>query len=143
LDDKEMSVGLRFMRWMDLYATGIAKIDYQHETLTDLLNALNEAHRAGKPRDVLLFRLDQLIESVHAHFTDEEALMQEKGYPDFDLHKAEHDFLLAQVLNFREEFAADKVGFSESMMDYLRDWLRDHILISDRRMARFLKGETE
>jgi len=84
-----------------------------------------------------------LIESVHAHFTDEEALMQEKGYPDFDLHKAEHDFLLAQVLNFREEFAADKVGFSESMMDYLRDWLRDHILISDRRMARFLKGETE
>ena len=54
-----MSVGLRFMRWMDLYATGIAKIDYQHETLTDLLNALNEAHRAGKPRDVLLFRLDQ------------------------------------------------------------------------------------
>ena len=47
------------------------------------------------------------------------------------------------MLNFREEFAADKVGFSESMMDYLRDWLRDHILISDRRMARFLKGEAE
>jgi len=131
------------MRWLDLYATGIPKIDRQHETLTDLLNALNEAHRAGKPRDVLLFRLEQLIEAVHEHFADEEALMREQGYPDVDLHKAEHDFLLAQVLHFREEFAADKVGLSESMMDYLRDWLRDHILISDRRMARFLKGEGE
>jgi hemerythrin len=138
-----MSAGLRFMRWLDLYATGIPTIDHQHETLTDLLNALNEAQRAGKSRDVLLFRLEQLIEAVHEHFTDEEALMREKGYPDVDLHKAEHDFLLAQVLNFREEYAAEKAGFSESMMDYLRDWLRDHILISDRRMARFLKGEGE
>lgn len=138
-----MSTGLRLMRWLDLYATGIAKIDHQHETLTDLLNALNESYRAGKTHDVLLFRLDQLIEAVHEHFTDEEALMSEKAYPDVDLHKAEHDFLLAQVAHFREEYAAEKVDLSESMMDYLRDWLRDHILISDRRMARFLKGEGE
>jgi hemerythrin len=67
--------------------------------------------------------------------------MREKAYPDVDLHKAEHDFLLAQVAHFREEYAAEKVDLSESMMDYLRDWLRDHILISDRRMSRFLKGE--
>jgi len=129
------------MRWLDLYATGIEKIDRQHETLTDLLNALNEAFRGGRPNEVLLFRLDQLIESTHEHFTDEEALMRRKEYPDFDLHKAEHDFLLAQVVHFREEFAASKAELSESMMDYLRDWLRDHILISDRRMARFIKGE--
>lgn len=137
-----MGTGLRLMRWMDLYATGIEKIDRQHETLTDLLNALNEAFRGGRPNEVLLFRLDQLIESTHEHFTDEEALMRRKEYPDIDLHKAEHDFLLAQVAHFREEFAASKAELSDSMMDYLRDWLRDHILISDRRMARFIKGET-
>ena len=136
-----MGTSLRLMRWLDLYATGIEKIDRQHETLTDLLNALNEAFRGGRPNEVLLFRLDQLIESTHEHFTDEEALMRRKEYPDFDLHKAEHDFLLAQVVHFREEFAASKAELSESMMDYLRDWLRDHILISDRRMARFIKGE--
>jgi hemerythrin-like metal-binding protein len=136
-----MGAGLRLMRWMDLYDTGIEKIDRQHETLTDLLNALNEAFRGGRPHEVLLFRLDRLIESTHEHFTDEEALMRDKEYPDVDLHKAEHDFLLAQVAHFREEYAASKVELSESMMDYLRDWLRDHILISDRRMARFLKGE--
>ncbi len=137
-----MGTGLRLMRWMDLYATGIEKIDRQHETLTDLLNALNEAFRGGRPNEVLLFRLDQLIELTHEHFTDEEALMRRKEYPDIDLHKAEHDFLLAQVAHFREEFAASKAELSDSMMDYLRDWLRDHILISDRRMARFIKGET-
>ncbi len=136
-----MGTSLRLMRWMDLYATGIEKIDRQHETLTDLLNALNEAFRGGRPHEVLLFRLDQLIGSTHEHFTDEEALMRQKEYPDIDLHKAEHDFLLAQVAHFREEFAASKAELSDSMMDYLRDWLRDHILISDRRMARFIKGE--
>jgi len=136
-----MGTSARLMRWLDLYATGIEKLDRQHESLTDLLNALNEAYRADKPRDVLLFRLDQLLEATHAHFTDEEALMRERGYADVDLHKAEHDFLLSQVAHFREEYAAEKTALSESMMDYLRDWLRDHILISDRRMARFLKGE--
>ena len=129
------------MRWLDLYATGIEKLDRQHESLTDLLNALNESYRGNKPRDVLLFRLDQLIEAVHAHFTDEEIMMKERGYPDLDLHKSEHDFLLSQAAHFREEFASEKVALTESMMDYLRDWLRDHILISDRRMARFLKGD--
>ena len=137
-----MGTSVRLMRWLDLYATGIEKLDRQHESLTDLLNALNESFRASKPREVLLFRLDQLIEATHAHFTDEEALMRERGYTDVDLHKSEHDFLLSQVAHFREEFAAEKAELSESMMDYLRDWLRDHILISDRRMARFLKDGT-
>ena len=136
-----MAVGTALMRWLDLYTTGIPSIDRQHEHLTDQLNGLNEAHRAGKGHEVILFRLDQLIEAVLEHFTAEEALMREKSYPDFDLHKAEHDFLSAQVGQFRQEFAAGTTDLSDSMMDYLRDWLRDHILVSDRRMSRVITGE--
>jgi hemerythrin len=116
-------------------------VDRQHENLTDLLNCLNEAWRTGKSHDVLLFRLDQLLAAVGAHFRDEEQIMIENEYPDLDLHKAEHDFLLEQVLQFRTQFAAEEAELTESMLDFLRDWLRDHILISDRRLGRFVRGE--
>jgi hemerythrin len=138
-----MATGVRLMRWLDLYSIGIEKIDRQHENLTDLLNCLNESWRVGKDRDVLLFRLDQFLDAVGAHFRDEEHLMEEQQYPDFDLHKAEHDFLLEQVLQFRTRFAASEEGLTESMLDFFRDWLRDHILISDRRFGRFVRGEAK
>jgi hemerythrin len=129
------------MRWLDLYSTGIEMVDRQHENLTDLLNCLNEAWHTGKGHDVLLFRLDQFLDAVGAHFHDEEHLMAEADYPDLDLHKAEHDFLLDQVLQFRTQFSASEAELTESMLDFFRDWLRDHILISDRRLGRFVRGE--
>ena len=136
-----MTINARLMRWLDLYSIGVEKVDRQHENLTDLLNCLNEAWRGGKPQEVLLFRLDQFLDAVGAHFRDEELLMAEHKYPDLDLHKAEHDFLLEQVMQFRTQFAASEAELTESMLDFFRDWLRDHILISDRRMGRFVKGE--
>ncbi len=138
-----MTTNVRLMRWLDLYSIGIEKVDRQHENLTDLLNCLNEAWRTGKSQDVLLFRLDQFLDAVGAHFRDEEQLMAEKEYPDLDLHKAEHDFLLEQVLQFRTQFAASEAELTESMLDFFRDWLRDHILISDRRLGRFVRGEAK
>ncbi len=138
-----MTPNARLMRWLDLYSIGIEKVDRQHENLTDLLNCLNEAWRSGKGQDVLLFRLDQFLDAVGAHFRDEEQLMLEKRYPDLDLHKAEHDFLLEQVLQFRTQFAASEAELTESMLDFFRDWLRDHILISDRRLGRFVRGEAK
>ena len=131
----------RLMRWLDLYSIGVEQADRQHENLIDLLNCLNEAWRSGKSHDVLLFRLDQLLDAVGVHFRDEETLMVEREYPDLDLHRAEHDFLLVQVLQFRTQFASEEAELSESMLDFLRDWLRDHILISDRRLGRFIRGE--
>ena len=138
-----MTPNVRLMRWLDLYSIGIEKVDRQHENLTDLLNCLNEAWRTGKGQDVLLFRLDQFLDAVGAHFRDEEQLMLEKRYPDLDLHKAEHDFLLEQVLQFRTQFAASEAELTESMLDFFRDWLRDHILISDRRLGRFVRGDAK
>lgn len=134
-------MNLGMMRWLDLYSTGIEKVDRQHENLMDLLNCLNEAWRGAKSHDVLLFRLDQLLDAVGAHFRDEETLMAEKEYPDIELHRAEHDFLLVQVLQFRTQFATNEAELTESMLDFFRDWLRDHILISDRRLGRFVLGQ--
>jgi len=137
-----MASSVYFMRWMDLYATGIESIDRQHESLTTLLNCLNDSFRGGKSHDILLFRLDQFIEAAEEHFQAEEELMAERAYPGLDAHRAEHDFLAGQVADYRERFAKGEEGFTESMLDFLRDWLRDHILISDRRMSRFLRGES-
>jgi hemerythrin-like metal-binding protein len=128
---------------MDLYATGVERIDREHEGLTDLLNALNESFRAGRPGAVVLFRFDQLIAAVREHFENEEKMARDAAYPDADLHEAEHEFLLQQVDQYREQFAAGAVTMTESMLDFLRDWLRDHILISDRRLGRFLRGEAK
>jgi hemerythrin-like metal-binding protein len=136
-----MASGVAFIRWTDLYVVGVEVIDRQHEGLATLLNCLSESHRAGKSEEILLFRLDQLIDAVEEHFQAEEELMDEKGYPDAELHRAEHNDLAIQVNGYRTRFAAGEESLTGSILDFLRDWLRNHILISDRRLGRFLHGE--
>jgi hemerythrin-like metal-binding protein len=135
-----MSPATKLMRWLESYSTGVPGIDREHEELTGRLNALYEVFRADGPRPLVLSRFDEFIGAVRAHFDHEHDLMREAGYPDADLHAAEHGFLLDQVTQYRAQFAAGTVGMTESMLEFLRDWLRDHILISDRRLGRFLCG---
>jgi hemerythrin len=136
-----MASGVSFIRLTALNVVGIEFIDRQHENLATLLNCLSDAHRAGKSEEIRLFRLDQLIDAVEEHFQAEEELMDEKGYPDADLHRSERCDLAMQVNGYRTRFAAGEESLTGSILDFLRDWLRNHILRWDLRLGRFLRGE--
>ena len=79
-----------------------------------------------------------------AHFTAEEALMRCMNYPQLDAHKDEHKLFITRVAEEKER-AQRLEQISLDMMYFLKDWLVDHILVSDRSYAGFVlsQGKSE
>ena len=52
--------------------------------------------------------LDELVDYTKTHFTYEEGLMEQNGYPDFDSHKAQHKQMIEKVGEVLAEYERDQ-----------------------------------
>jgi hemerythrin-like metal-binding protein len=132
---------MALMTWTDNYATGIASIDTQHKKLIEMLNQLQDAMLAGKGNEAIAKILDGLVQYTVTHFAHEEQFFAKFGYPESASHKAEHQKLAQQVGEFQAQFKSGKTKLSAAVMNFLRDWLNNHILGSDKKYAPFLKSK--
>jgi hemerythrin-like metal-binding protein len=127
--------GKPLLLWGPHYRLQIEELDQQHEEITVLLNALYAAHRSGAPRAETAKALDRLIPAVARHFRAEEKLMRNSAYPGLEAHAAEHSRLAKRVRAFQKEFRAGRAELTDELIRSLADWLRDHLLVSDRRLG--------
>jgi hemerythrin len=131
-----VAVGL--FLWGQHYLTGIDEIDHQHEEITILLNELHDLRRSLAPRKRQGQALDSLISAVGEHFRTEESIMREACYEGFELHKLDHDAFVGKALAMRAQFESGQDDVLDGGLEFVKDWLRDHMLTSDRRMGRAL-----
>jgi len=75
------------------------------------------------------------------HFSDEERIMLENHYPGFFEHKRSHDQLVARVRDFQREVEAGTATVSLSLMNFLKEWLMQHIQGVDRKYGPYLNGK--
>ena len=129
------------MTWKDEYSVKIQTIDSQHKKLIDLLNQIYDASRLGKGKEVLGKILNELVVYTKVHFTTEEDFFKKFSYPDYVLHKIEHDKLTKQVTDFQEQYEAGNATLSIEIMQFLKDWLSDHILGTDKKYVEFLHSK--
>jgi hemerythrin len=73
---------------------------------------------------------------VREHFTVEESLMKSAGYPGLAAHLAEHAVFRAKL----KELQLKSVGqdISQEAVEFLRDWLGDHITCVDMAYVPYL-----
>ncbi len=129
------------MPWKDEYSVKIKHIDDQHKGLVKLVNELHVAMLSGHAKDSLASILSQLISYTRAHFITEEVLLQAQGYPELAAHKAEHESLTAKVLQFQKEFVAGKAMLSMEILEFLKNWLKNHIMGTDKRYSPFMNAK--
>ena len=127
--------------WKNEYAVNIGSIDAQHQMLFAIGRELYMAMSAGKGREVLSKILDRLVEYTMVHFTHEESLMRLHKYPNFAKHKAEHDALARKVVEFQADFKTGKIAMALQVLNFVQDWLQNHIKGSDFEYAACLKGK--
>jgi hemerythrin len=125
--------------WKAEYSVGIASIDAQHQKLFAIARALYEAMSAGRGKSALALILDRLVQYTAMHFAHEERLMRVYDYPNFLKHKAQHDALTKQVLAFQKDFESGKVSMTVQLLQFLKEWLENHIRVSDFEYAPCLK----
>lgn len=58
--------------------------------------------------------LNELIDYTKTHFADEEQLMEEHGYPDYEKHKETHAELIEKLLELRAKFDEGREGIDDN-----------------------------
>ncbi len=126
------------IKWDEKYCVGIDEFDEQHKKLISLINELAEAMRVGKGREVLAGILDELIDYADTHFKAEEDRFMQCKYPGRLAHALEHENLKMQVMKFRQSFDNGSEAISVPVIYFLKSWLTEHIMESDKQYAPFL-----
>ncbi|MDP4173006.1 MAG: bacteriohemerythrin [Bacteroidota bacterium] len=127
-----------FIQWNARYSVGIKEVDTQHNKLLGYINDLHDAMKTGQAKDVMGTIIQNLIRYTTTHFSLEEKLLSENNYPAYLAHKKEHDDFVRKVLEFQKSFQTGSTSLSIDMLNFLRDWLLNHIAVSDRKYSSYL-----
>jgi hemerythrin len=132
---------MAFVEWSDAkFSVGIANVDADHKKLAQYVNDLHAALTAGKANDVLGPLLAKLAAYTQEHFSREEGVWATGKYANLAAHKKEHADLLAKVADFKGKFEAGNAFVTFDVMNFLRDWLINHIQKSDMGAAKAIKA---
>jgi hemerythrin len=128
---------MAIIQWNDTFSVKVAEIDQQHQKLVSMINELNDAMKQGKGKDVLSKIINGLVSYTVTHFNTEEKYFDRFGYPETDSHKKEHVAFVKKVSEFKDGFEKGKTSLSIEVMNFLSDWLKNHIKVTDKKYSQF------
>lgn len=129
---------MTFFPWQKNYAFGIESIDSDHVKLIDMINDLYSAMSKGEGKNVIKDIVTGLVDYSKVHFKREEVKMKSINFMNFEDHEAEHDAFILKVSAFKKKLDEGKDNISIEVVTFLREWLSNHILTSDKEMAKEL-----
>jgi hemerythrin len=122
---------MALITWSDSMSVGVSRIDKEHQGLIGLINLLHSEMLAGKSKEALVVVLDKLVAYTKVHFAAEETLFRTLNYPAMATHIKEHTALTQKAVQLQSDLKAGKTMISAPVLDFLRDWLTNHILKQD------------
>lgn len=130
---------MAFINWTDELSVGVTMFDNDHKELISIANRLHDSITVGSQQAALAPILNELVNYTIFHFGHEEGMMLQYAYPDYDKHKIEHDALIDKVQDYSKQVSAGKTSISLSLIGFLKDWLVNHIMVSDREYREFFE----
>jgi len=130
---------MALIEWRDDFRIGIASVDHEHRALVDLINDLHAKLGDKVDTATVIEVLGEIFARISAHFALEEAIMRERGYDDFDAHKADHEELLDGLRDIMD--AVEEEAFPDleaALSERLERWFTVHFRTHDARLHRFL-----
>ncbi|MDR2738479.1 MAG: bacteriohemerythrin [Treponema sp.] len=138
----QFAISSKYYRWDDSFVTGIKLIDARHIRLFETVNRLLDTCDQGKGQEELTKSLAFLTEYTIKHFSEEEALQQKYGYPEYQAHRQIHEDFKKTVGEFAQELKAK--GPSQAMLEQIKTqvggWLVTHVKVMDAKLGVFLKS---
>lgn len=122
--------------------TGIEKIDLQHMELVSRIRNLHESFLTGTNKETLLETFYYIKNYMNEHFNLEESYMADLDYPHAERHMAFHKEFFEKYSKLEKLFNEKGVS-SDFNLDFnvqLIDWLKKHVLMEDKELARFILG---
>ncbi len=134
---------MNFFEWKDEYCVNIESIDSQHKKLVLMIESLYVAMMGKQTHQKLTGIVNDMVDYSVYHFETEEQLMDQYEYSEIKKHMNEHIFFKKKAYEFKEQLEHRNMFLTPEIMNFLKDWLINHILNTDRKLAFFLiqKGQ--
>ncbi|NLM00679.1 MAG: hemerythrin family protein [Treponema sp.] len=132
---------MKLFEWTKKIAVGIDTIDEQHKKLISIINDLNEAMKARKASEVIGNILQELSDYTVYHFGNEERAFDKYNYPKKEEHKALHKIYVDKIAEFIERNKKSELGISINVLDFLIDWITNHIMKIDMQYVPFFSDK--
>lgn len=132
------------IEWTSDFETDVLEIDNQHRKLVDLLNNLYQHFQEDETnKDYLIKLVDELYEYTDYHFESEEKFYQKKNSEEKQTkkHIQEHKKFLTSILSYKRKLSNSEEDFTLDLMFFLKDWIIEHILYSDKKFINFIKKD--
>lgn len=117
------------VEWRDGFKINIPQVDAEHRHLFGLVKALN--------LQSVDQTLEELLDYVVTHFSNEQALMEESGYPAFEQHLKLHEefgAFVGEFLGSSNEWNEERI---QELRRFLNKWLIGHIMTHDMRFGKW------
>ena len=125
--------------WKEEYAIGIDNIDKQHKQWLNILNQLHIAYKENRHLSVMDSILQQLYDYTRYHFETEEKLLEKLNYKAKQEHKQLHASFIKKLNKLSADHTNRKATLTYELLNFLRNWLLDHIQWEDKNYALVLK----
>ena len=128
---------MQLIEWKNDYNLGVNTIDEHHQQLVNLINKSYNAIQLNNRRQIELI-LIELIDYTKYHLSTEESFMTEYNYISINEHEKEHLFLRTKIQEFQFKLDANEALYHIGIVTFLKNWLMDHILVTDKELATYL-----
>jgi len=127
--------------WDESFSVNNEEIDKQHKKWIAIMNELHDSLMEGNINEYKTVNtIESMKEYVRDHFTYEEEYMQKINYPDLALHKNIHSKFYVQVSDYYNDIKSGRIVLTTEIMKILINWLKNHILIEDKKYSIFTTG---
>jgi hemerythrin len=119
------------IEWRSGFKINIPQVDKEHRHLFALIKALD--------LESVDQTVEELLDYVVTHFSNEQELMEKAGYPAFEQHLTLHEEFGKQVADFLgngEPWTAVRV---QELRRFLNKWLIGHIMTHDMRFGKWFE----
>ncbi len=127
------------MAWKEKYSMGLRTMDDQHAELLAILNDLHAAMLKGQAQSVAAAVFEKLVRHVQDHFSAEEALLADVGFPGLAEHRAQHQELNGKLEEYIDRFERGDDTMYPELLRFVRESLVLHMQEEDTKYNLWMK----
>ena len=126
------SMDNHMIEWNDKYSLNISLIDEKHKKLFEIINKAIIAEKQSEIAKDVLGILDEMTEYALKHFETEERYMKEFNFPEYQTHRNEHINFTNNTIDYKNRIVGGDFQIINEILEYLKQWLVNHIQVTDR-----------
>lgn len=128
------------LEWKKEYEFGIREIDEQHKKFVDGLSRLIDAIDEQKVKEEMAGILQEIGEYADYHFFTEEKYFDQFNYEGAEEHKQKHQEFRDKFKDILNKYEKDEMAMSFELVEFLENWLFDHLLNLDKKYVECFKN---